>query len=163
LSVKLDGKKQVVKAINNVVTKANTLVIAEYHHVKVSKMTSVRTNARKSDVYLHVLKNTLAKRAVNGTKFEPLADKMTGPLIYSISVDPIAAAKIIYDFAQENSEVKIIAGMFGDKLIDQNQIKHLATIPSKEQLLATLLGMMQQVPASFVRTLAAIRDKKQIA
>ena len=160
MSANLENKKQVVTQINQTISGATTVVLAQYQSVTVSQMTHVRSNARKANVYLHVLKNTLARRAVKGTTFEPLADKMSGPLIYSISADPVAAAKIIYDFAKTNEAVKIVAGMMGSKMLDAAAINKLAIIPSRVELLSTLLGMMKQIPAQLVRTLAAIRDQK---
>ena len=160
MSANLENKKQVVTQINQTISGATTVVLAQYQSVTVSQMTHVRSNARKANVYLHVLKNTLARRAVKGTTFEPLADKMSGPLIYSISADPVAAAKIIYDFAKTNEAVKIVAGMMGSKMLDAAAINKLAVIPSRVELLSTLLGMMKQIPAQLVRTLAAIRDQK---
>lgn len=139
------------------------MVIAQYQGVTVESMTAIRKEARKSDVYLHVLKNTLARISVKGTKFEPLAEQMTGPLVYAVSSDPIAAAKIVAKFAKENDKVKVIAGMFNESLLDEAQVKQLAATPSREELLAMMLGVMQQIPAGFVRAVAAIRDQKEQA
>jgi large subunit ribosomal protein L10 len=163
LSLNLESKKTVVAEINKILQGAATIVIAQYQGVTVDQLTTIRKEARKSNVYLHVLKNTLARRAVSGTKFEPLADKMVGPLIYGISGDPVAAAKVVNDFAKANSTVKLVGGMFNDKLLDVASVKQLAATPGREQLLAMLLGTMQQIPASFARVIAAIRDKKEQA
>ena len=163
MSLNLDGKKAVVSEVSDVLKSAQTLVVAQYAGVSVAKMTGVRAAARKANVYLHVVKNTLVRKAVEGTKFAPLADKMSGQLVYSVSDDPIAAAKIISEFAKDNDAVKIVGGMFNDKLLDVNGVKQLAMIPSREVLLAMCLGVMQQIPASFVRCVAAIRDKKEQA
>ena len=163
MSLNREIKETVVAGVVEALQGAQTIVIAQYQGVRVDKMTAVRRDARKSNVYLHVLKNTLAKRAVAGTVFEPLAEKMTGPLIYSVSVDPVAAAKVISDFAKTNEAVKIVAGMFNDKLLNAAEVKQLAATPSREELLSMLLGVMQQIPASFVRVVAAIRDQKEQA
>ncbi len=160
MSLNLKSKKAVVTGVVETLSNAQTVVVAEYQGVTVDKMTAIRANARKADVYLHVLKNTLARKAVEGTKFAPLADKFFGPLVYSVSADPIAAAKIINDFAKDNAQVKIIAGMYNDQLLDVKGVKHLASIPSREELLAKVMGVMQQIPASFVRCVAAIQAKK---
>lgn len=162
LSLNLTTKKTVVATVAKNLSNAQSLVIADYQGVSVGAMTAIRAKARNSDVYLHVVKNTLARKAVINTKFEALAEKMSGQLIYSISVDPIAAAKIINDFAQENKSVKIIGGMCNDKELDEAAVKQLALIPSREILLSMLLGVMQQIPASFVRVVAAIRDQQMV-
>ena len=117
MGLNLEMKQAVVAGVVEALENAQTVVIAQYQGVTVDKMTMVRKNARNSDVYLHVLKNTLARKAVTGTVFEPLAEKMSGQLIYSVSKDPVAAAKVINDFAKENEAVKIVAGMFNDKLL----------------------------------------------
>ncbi|MDQ5919996.1 MAG: large subunit ribosomal protein [Pseudomonadota bacterium] len=163
MSLNLESKKTIVADVNKVLQNAATVVIAEYQGVTVDGMTSIRKQARQSDVYLHVLKNTLARKAVSGTVFEPLADKMSGPLVYGISTDPIAAAKIINEFAKTNNSVKIVGGMFNDKLLDEAGVKQLASIPGRNELLSMLLGVMQQIPASFARVVAAIRDQKEQA
>ncbi len=160
MSLNLESKKAVVTEVSDTLKSAQTLVIALYAGVTVDKMTSIRKSARSNNVYLHVVKNTLVRKAVEGTKFAPLADKMVGQLVYSISEDPVAAAKIINDFAKENDKVKIVAGMYNDKLLDANGVKQLASIPSREELLSTIMGLMLEIPTSFVRCLAAIRDKQ---
>ncbi len=161
MSLNLDDKKAVVAEVSNALENAQTIVIAEYASVTVAKMTTLRANARKLGVYLRVLKNTLASRAVSDTKFQPLAEKMVGPLLYSISSDPVAAAKVIQEFAKENNAVKIIGGMYNEQLLDVSGVNKLAAIPSREVLLSQVLGVMQQIPASFVRCVDAIRQKKE--
>lgn len=161
MSLNLDNKKAVVAEVKNALNGAETMVIAQYSGVTVEGMTSVRKNARKDNVYLHVVKNTLAKLAVEGTQFAGLADKMTGQLIYSVSKDPVAAAKIVSDFSKENEAVKIIAGMYDNKLLDAAGVKKLASIPSKNELLSMVLGVMQQIPASFLRVVLAIKEQKE--
>ena len=160
MSLNLENKKAVVAGVNKALQGAQTVVIAHYQGVTVDSMTAIRKEARESSVYLHVLKNTLARKAVVGTIFEPLAQKMSGPLVYSVSVDPVAAAKVIHNFAKANEAVKIVAGMVNDKLLDVDGVKQLALTPSRSELLSMLLGTMQQIPASFVRVVAAIRDQK---
>ncbi len=161
MSLNLESKKAVVAEVVETLTNAQTVVIAEYAGVTVETMTSIRAQARQAGVFLHVVKNTLARKAVEGTKFAPLAEKMTGPLIYSISDDPIAAAKIISEFSKANGKVNIIAGMYNEKLLDVAGVKQLASIPSRDELLAMVMGVMQQIPASFVRLVAALKDKKE--
>ncbi|MDD3265623.1 MAG: 50S ribosomal protein L10 [Burkholderiales bacterium] len=161
MSLNLESKKVVVAQVSETISTAQTVVIAEYAGVTVDAMTAIRKEARAKGVYLHVVKNTLARKAVEGTKFAPLADKMTGQLIYSVSDDPVAAAKIISDFSKANAKVNIVAGMYNEQLLDTAGVKQLAAIPSREELLAMVMGVMQQVPASFVRAVAALRDKKE--
>jgi large subunit ribosomal protein L10 len=137
-------------------------------------MTQLRTKARNSGVYLRVLKNTLARRAVKDTPFEKLADQMIGPLVYGISSDPVASAKVLNEFAKANDKFVIKAGAMPNAVISAKEVAALANMPSREQLLATLLGTMQapvakfvqtlnEVPSRFVRTLAAVRDQKEKA
>lgn len=161
MSLNLDSKKVVVAQVSETLSTAQTVVVAEYAGVTVESLTAIRREARKANVYLHVIKNTLARKAVEGTKFAPLAEKMVGQLIYGVSEDPVAAAKIINEFSKANDKVKIIAGMYNEKLLDTAGVKQLAAIPSREELLAQVMGVMQQIPASFVRLVAAIKDKKE--
>lgn len=163
MSLNLESKKTVVASVANTLSTAQTVVIAEYQGVTVEQMTALRANARKANVSLRVLKNTLARIAVKDTKFAPLADKMSGQLVYAMSDDAIAAAKIVNDFAKSNEALKIVAGQFDEKLLDVTAVKKLASIPSRNELLAQVMGVMQQIPASFVRVVAAIRDQKEAA
>lgn len=161
MSLNLESKKAVVAQVSEAVSKAQTVVVAEYAGVSVETLTAIRKEARENNVYLHVVKNTLARKAVEGTKFAPLAEKLTGQLIYGVSEDPIAAAKIINNFTKANDKVKIVAGMYNEKMLDVAAVKQLASIPSRDELLAQIMGVMQQIPASFVRLVAAIKDKKE--
>jgi large subunit ribosomal protein L10 len=163
LSLNLESKKTVVAGVLSTLNTAQTVVLAEYQGVTVEQMTALRANARKSDVYLRVLKNTLARIAVKDTKFAPLADKMSGQLVYAISEDAVSAAKVVNDFAKSNEALKIVAGQYDEKLLDVAEVKKLASIPSRNELLAMTMGVMQQIPASFVRVVAAIRDQKEAA
>jgi len=172
LSLNLEQKKAVVAEISAQVAKAQAIVVAEYRGLEVGNMTNLRREARKSGVYLRVLKNTLAIRAVSGTPFEKLSEKLTGPLIYGISPDPVATAKVLNEFAKTNDKLVIRAGAMHNSVITAIEVKALASMPSREELLAKLLGTMQapvaqfvrtlnEVPSRFVRTLAAVRDQKQ--
>ncbi|RTK98666.1 MAG: 50S ribosomal protein L10 [Proteobacteria bacterium] len=161
MSLNLESKKVVVAQVSETISAAQTIVIAEYAGVTVEAMTAIRKEARAKGVYLHVIKNTLARKAVEGTKFAPLAEQMSGQLIYSVSEDPVAAAKIISDFAKANAKVNIVAGMYNEQLLDVAGVKQLASIPSRDELLAMVMGVMQQIPASFVRAVAALKDKKE--
>lgn len=161
MSLNLQNKQAIVAEVSKTLESAQTVVIAQYAGVTVETMTAVRAKARKANVYLHVVKNTLARKAVADTKFAPLADQMAGQLIYSVSEDPVAAAKIVNEFAKESDKVKIVAGMYNEKLLDATGVKQLAVIPSREELLAQVMGLMQQIPASFVRLVAAIKTQKE--
>ena len=174
MGLNLDEKKAVVAEVSVQVADAQAIVVAEYRGLEVGQITQLRASARKSGVYLRVLKNTLVRRAVAGTPFEGLQGAMSGPLIYGISKDPVAAAKVLHDFAKSNDKLVIKAGSMANYVMDANGVKALATMPSREELLSKLLGTMQapiaqfvrtlnEVPTKFVRGLAAVRDAKQAA
>ena len=174
MSLNLEEKKAVVAEVSEQVAKAQAIVLAEYRGMEVGDMTKLRAQARSSGVYLRVLKNTLVRRAVDGTPFSGLAGNMVGPLVFGISTDPVAAAKVLNEFAKTNDKFVIKAGAMPNQVMDANGVKALATMPSREELLAKLLGTMQapvakfvrtlnEVPTSFVRGLAAVRDQKQAA
>jgi large subunit ribosomal protein L10 len=160
--------------VSEVATKlqgAQSLIVAEYRGLNVERITQLRAKARTSGVWLRVLKNTLARRAVQGTPFEKLSEQMVGPLMYGISQDPVAGAKVLSEFAKENESFVIKAGAMPNAVMSAQDIKALAQLPSREQLIAMLLGTLQapmtklvrtlnEVPARFVRTLAAVRDAK---
>jgi large subunit ribosomal protein L10 len=156
----LDGKKEVVAEVVAKVAKAQTMVLAEYRGTTVANLTKLRTDARNKGVYLRVLKNTLARRAVTGTSFEVAQSHMVGPLIYGFSEDAVAAAKVASDFAKGNEKFVITAGVYNGKVLDKAAVQSLANIPSKEVLLAQLLGLMQSPISGFARVLAAVAEKK---
>ena len=137
------------------------MVLAEYRGIQVGHLTQLRAKAREQEVYLRVLKNTLARRAVEGTPFAPLAEQMTGPLIYSISEDAVAAAKVVNDFAKSNDKLVIKAGNYAGNVMDKAGVQALASIPSREVLLSKLLCVMQAPVSGFARALAALAEKKQ--
>jgi large subunit ribosomal protein L10 len=174
LSLNLESKKEVVAEISAEVARMQAIVLAEYRGIKVEQMTVLRRQARESGVYLRVLKNTLARRAVQGTPFEKLSDQMVGPLAYGMSTDPVAAAKVLHGFAKGNEKLIIKGGALPGQVMTAQQVGALAAMPSREQLLATLMGTMQapvtkfvqtlnEVPGKFVRTLAALRDQREKA
>ena len=174
MSLTLDEKKAVVAEVSGKLTGAQAAMLAEYRGLSVAQMTTLRRKAHESNVFLRVVKNSLARRAVEGTGFECLKDQMIGPLAFAVSADPVAVAKILSEFAKENEALKIKVGAMGGKLMSLAQIQALAVLPGREQLLAQLLGTMQapiqkfvqtlnEVPAKFVRTLAAVRDAKTSA
>ena len=172
MGLNLDDKKAVVAEVSDKVAKAQSIVLAEYRGLEVGDMTALRAKARSSGVYLRVLKNTLARRAVTGTPFESLSEHMVGPLAYGISPDPVAAAKVLNEFAKANEKFVIKAGAMPGQVMTAKQVATLATMPSREELLAKLMGTMQapvakfvqtlnEVPGKFVRTVAALRDQKE--
>ncbi len=160
MSLNLEGKKEVVADVIANVAKAQTMVLAEYRGTTVAELTKLRSDARAKGVYMRVLKNTLARRAVVGTPFEVAADKMVGPLIYSFSEDAVAAAKVVNDFAKGKEKFVITAGAYGGKVLDKAAVQSLANIPSKEVLLSQLLGLMQSPVSRMARVLAALAEKK---
>ncbi|MBX6317682.1 50S ribosomal protein L10 [Pigmentiphaga sp.] len=171
MSLNRQEKTVVVEEVAAQVAKAQSIVIAEYRGLDVASVTVLRKQARESGVYLRVLKNTLARRAVTGTPFEALSAQLTGPLIYAISSDPVAAAKVLSDFAKTNDKLVLKGGAMPNSLMNVEGVKALASLPSREELLAKLLGTMQapvaqfvrtlnEVPTKFVRGLAAVRDKQ---
>ena len=160
MSLNRSEKEAVISDVTGLAAKAQTLVIAEYRGITVADMTKLRNNARSNGVSLSVLKNTLARRAVAGSGFEVVADQMTGPLIYGFSVDAVAAAKVVAEFAKTNDKLVIRAGAYGGKALDVNGVKQLASIPSKEVLLAQLLGLMQSPVSRTARVLSALAEKK---
>lgn len=161
MALNLNDKKAVVAEVSAQIKKAQTLVIAEYRGIEVADLTLLRKNAREKNVYLHVVKNTLVRRAVEGTAFADLAPQMVGPLIYSVSEDAVAAAKVINDFAKNNDKIIIKAGCYAGNILDVEGVKALASIPSREELLAKLLGVMQAPVSGFAGALAALAKKKE--
>ena len=172
MGLNLDDKKAVVAEVSEKLADAQAVIMAEYRGLEVGQVTELRAKARESGVYLRVLKNTLVRRAVEGTPFEGLADQLVGPLIYGISTDPVAPAKVLVEFAKTNDKLVVKGGAMPSYVMDVEGVKALASMPSREELLATLLGTMQapvakfvqtlnEVPSKFVRTLAAVRDAKE--
>ena len=163
-----------IEEVSALVAKAQSIIVAEYRGLDVDSVTKLRREARGQGVQLRVLKNTLARRAVNDTPFSGLADKMVGPLVYGFSSDPVSAAKVLSNFAKSNDKLLVKAGAMPHVVMDEAGVKALATLPSREELLAKLMATMQapigqfvrtlnEVPARFVRTLAAVRDAKEKA
>lgn len=161
MSLNIEDKKAVVAEISAEVAKAQTIVVAEYRGIGVASMTQLRKQARESGVYLRVLKNTLARRAVQDTPFAGLADQMVGPLVYGISEDPVAAAKVLHDFAKKDDKIVVKAGSYDGKVLNAAEVAQLASIPSREELLSKLLYVMKAPLSSFARGLAALAEKKQ--
>lgn len=163
MALNLDSKKAIVAEVSAQVASAQTIVMAEYRGIEVGHLTQLRAKARQSGVYLRVLRNTLARRAVENTSFAPLADQMFGPLIYSMSADPVAAAKILHDFAKTNDKLVLKAGGYAGKLLDKAGVQALASIPSREELLARLLGVMKAPVSGFAIALGALARQREEA
>ena len=174
MSLNREEKAEVIEEVSAELAKAQSVIIAEYRGLDVASVTVLRKSARESGVYLRVLKNTLVRRAVADTPFEGLSDQLVGPLMYAISDDPVAAAKVLSEFAKSNDKLVIKGGAMPNSLLDVEGVKALATMPSRDELLAKLLGTMQapiaqfvrtlnEVPTKFVRGLAAVRDQKEAA
>lgn len=174
MGLSLEQKQAVVSEVAARLAGAQAVIVAEYRGLDVERVTQLRSKARKSGVYLRVLKNTLARRAVKGTPFEKLSEQMVGPLMYGISQDPVAGAKVLSEFAKENELFVIKAGAMPNAMMSASDIKALAQLPSREQLIAKLLGTMQapivklvrtmnELPGKLVRTLAAVRDAREKA
>ena len=167
MGLSLQQKQDMVAEVSEQIAKAQTVVIAEYRNLTVANMTDLRRKARGAGVYLRVVKNTLARRAVADTPFRGLAEQMVGPLAYGISTDPVAAAKVLSDYAKANDKLVIKGGAMANQVMSAREIVTLASMPSREQLLAQLMGTMKapvakfvqtlnEVPGKFVRTLAAL-------
>ncbi|MBL8431305.1 MAG: 50S ribosomal protein L10 [Dechloromonas sp.] len=163
MGLNLNDKKAVVTEVAEQVANAQTIAIAEYRGIQVGHLTVLRKKARESGVYLRVLKNTLVRRAVAGTPFASLADHMVGPLIYSVSADPVAAAKVLNDFAKTNDKLVLKAGSYAGKVLDKAGVQALASIPGREELLARLLGVMQAPVSGFAVCLAALAQQREEA
>ncbi|MER2555250.1 MAG: 50S ribosomal protein L10 [Thauera sp.] len=161
MGLNLDDKKAVVAEVSAEVANAQTIAVAEYRGIAVGDLTTLRAKARESGVYLRVLKNTLVRRAIAGTPFEGLAGDLTGPLIYGISTDPVAAAKVLNDFAKGNDKIVLRAGSFAGNTLDKAGIQALASIPSRDELLARLVGVMQAPVSGMVGVLAALAKKRE--
>lgn len=163
MSLNLTEKKAVVAEVSAQVSQAQAIVLAEYRGIGVANMTVLRAEARKSGVYLRVLKNTLVRRAVEGTPFAALADSMVGPLVFGISSDAVSAAKVINNFAKTNDKIVIKAGAMANQVMDAAGVQALASTLSREELLAKFACTLNEVPTKFARAIAAVRDAKEAA
>jgi large subunit ribosomal protein L10 len=160
LSLNRNEKAAVVTEVTAQAARSQTLALAEYRGLTVEALNKLRVDARAKGVYLHVLKNTLARRAVVGTPFEVAADAMSGPLIYGFSQDAVAAAKVIAEFAKANDKLIVKAGAYAGKALDAEGVKALAAIPSKEVLLAQLAGLLKSPVQRMAGVLAALAEKR---
>jgi large subunit ribosomal protein L10 len=169
----LQQKQAVVSEVSEVATQAHSVIAAEYQGLTVGEMTQLRIKARESNVHLRVVKNTLAKRAFEGTDYGCMSDELQGQMVYAFSMEePGGAARVLKDYADANKKlvVKLIA--FGGELLDPSEIKRLASMPTYDQAISMLMSVMKapveklartmnEVPGKLTRTVAAIRDQKQ--
>lgn len=172
MGLTLEQKQETVTQVSAQLATAQAVIVAEYRGLGVGAMTGLRAKARGAGVYVRVLKNTLARRAVRGTQFEKLSEQLSGPLVYGFAQDPVAGAKVLADFAKDHERFVIKGGAMSNALMSAKDIKLLATMPAREELLAKLAGTLQapivklartlnEIPGKFVRTLAAVRDAKE--
>jgi large subunit ribosomal protein L10 len=175
VALNLEQKKAIVAEIADVAANAHSAVAAEYNGLSSTQMTEFRAKAREASVYLRVVKNTLARRAFEGTEFECMNEGMVGPLVLAFSIeDPGAAARLVKDFGKENEQLAVKLVAIRNKLLDVSELERLAKMPTKEQAISMLMAVMKAPVEKFVRTLnephaklartiAAIRDQKQAA
>jgi large subunit ribosomal protein L10 len=160
LSLNRNEKAAVVTDVAAQAARAQTLAVAEYRGLTVENLNKLRVDARSKGVYLHVLKNTLARRAVAGTPFEVAQGVMVGPLIYGFSEDAVAAAKVISDFAKSNDKLIIKGGAYAGKALNAEGVKALAAIPSREVLISQVAGLLKSPVQRFAAVMAALAAKK---
>lgn len=163
MSLNRNEKATVVADVAAQAAKSQTLALAEYRGLTVAHLDVLRKQAREKGVYLHVLKNTLARRAVAGTPFEVASDAMVGPLIYGFSEDAVAAAKVIADFAKGNDKLVLRAGAYAGKALDAEGLKALASVPSKEVLLSQIAGLLKSPVQRTAAVLAVLAKKREEA
>jgi large subunit ribosomal protein L10 len=173
MALNLEDKKALVAEVNAEASRALSVVAAEYRGLSVTQMTELRSKARAAGVYMRVVKNTLARKAVTGTSFECLGPVLKGPLVLAFSKDdPGAAARVIKAFSKDNDKLVTTAVSLGGQLLTAKSLDQVASLPTREQALAMLMGVMkapiqklvgtlQAAPSKLVRTLAAVRDQKQ--
>lgn len=175
MALRLDDKKVVVSEVADIAAKAHSAIAAEYRGLTVTELTELRKNARESGVYLRVVKNTLARRAVDGTEFECMQDGFTGPLMLAFSMeDPGGAARVIKDFSKDHKDLQAKLVAIGGQLYEASELDRLASLPNREQALSMVMAVikapveklvrtMAEPHAKLVRTVAAVRDQKQAA
>jgi large subunit ribosomal protein L10 len=172
MALGLAAKKEIVTEVNEVASRALSIAVAEYRGMEVAEFTDLRVRAREQGVYLKVIRNTLAKRALIGTKFEELESALTGPLIYGFSIDaPGGAARLFKDYSKDCDKLNVTALSIGSGLLGPEKLDAVASLPTRDEGLAKLLATFKapvgkfvrtinEVPTKFVRVLAAIKDEK---
>ena len=175
MAIRLEGKKAIVAEVSEAASGALSVVLADYRGVTSGDMTELRAKAREQNVYLRVVRNTLAKRAVEGTEYECVNEALVGPTLFAFSMeDPGAAARLLKDFAKENKEFEIKALAVGGELLGADKIDRLAKLPTRDEALGLLASVMQapitklartfnEVPSKVTRAVAAVRDQKKEA
>ncbi|HEY4749775.1 MAG TPA: 50S ribosomal protein L10 [Steroidobacteraceae bacterium] len=175
MALNLEDKKALVAEVAEVAAKAQSVVAAEYRGLTVGQMTELRARARRQGVYMRVVKNTLARKALAGTSFESVGPKLKGPLVLAFSKDdPGAAARVVKDFAKANDKLVATLVSLGGQVLAARELDRVASLPTREQALSMLLGVLKapiqklvrtlaEPPAKLARTVAAIRDQKQAA
>ena len=175
MALSMAEKQAIVADVADIAASAHSAIAAEYRGLTVDAMTRLRAEARKNGVYLRVVKNTLARRAVAGTDFECMQEGLTGPLVLAFSQeDPGAAARVLKDFLKDNKQLVVKLVAVGGKLLPGADLEALAKMPTREQAISTLMGLMKapiqklartlnEVPGKLVRTVAAVRDAKEAA
>ncbi len=173
MPLNLQQKQAVVAEVAEAASTAHSVIAAEYQGLTVADMTELRASARESNVFLKVVKNTLAKRAFDGTDYDCMGDSLSGQLVFAFSLEePGSAARVIKDFAGKNKNLVVKVVAFGGELLDPEDIKRLASLPTRDQAISLLMSVMKapvekltrtinEVPGKLVRTVAAIRDSKQ--
>jgi len=173
VALRLKDKKQIVSEVAAVAADAHSVIAAEYNGLTVEELTDLRKKAREGGVYLRVVKNTLARRALEGTDFECMNEGLVGPLMLAFSQeDPGAAARVMNDFSKDNEKLNVKLVSIGGELLDTSEIKRLASLPTYDQAISMLMALMKapveklartlnEVPGKLVRTVAAVRDEKQ--
>jgi large subunit ribosomal protein L10 len=160
LSLNRNEKAAVIEEVAAQAAKSQTLALAEYRGLTVENLNKLRVDARAKGVYLHVLKNSLARRAVAGTPFEVASESMVGPLIYGFSEDAVAAAKVIADFAKGNDKLVIKGGAYAGKALNVDGVKALASVPSREVLLSQIAGLLLSPVQRMAAVLAALSEQR---
>ncbi len=174
MSLDRQEKAQKIEEIGALVAKSESIIIASFSGLTVDAATKLRAEARSQNVKLRVLKNTLVRRAVADTPYAAFSDQFMGALIYGFSEDPVSAAKVMANFSKTNDKLQILAGAMPNKVLTVDEVKQLAAMPSREELLAKLMATMNEpiakfvrtlneVPARLARTVAAVRDAKEAA
>ena len=175
MALKLENKQEIVAEVSEAAGKALSAVLADYRGLTVTQMTQLRAKARQTGVYVKVVRNTLARRAVKGTDFECIDSALVGPTLLAFSLeDPGSAARLMKDFAKDFEKLEVKAVSIGGVLMGADQLDRIATLPTRAEALATLMAVMKapigkltrtlnEVPGKLVRTVAAIRDQKQAA
>lgn len=166
MTLKLEDKKEIVAAVNATASKAFSAVVADYRGLTVTQLTDLRVKARANNVYLRVVRNTLARRALEGTPFEPLKDSLVGPTIIGMSLsedDMGAAARLLQDFAKGNDKLELKSGVYDGKLFTGADLGTLANLPNRTQALTLLVSVLQAPVSKFGRLLTALKEKNEQA